>query len=255
MSEERSLVISLHDVSPHTWEPCREILAKLEELGGPPVSLLVIPDHHHKGHMLAAEGFREWLCEQAGRGHEAVIHGYYHQRTRSEGEDWRTRMTTQVYTADEGEFFDITEGAAGELVRKARGDFESMGLEPRGFIAPAWLLSEAAERAIRGEGLDYTTRLRGVVDLQTGARHVSQSLVWSVRAAWRRQVSLLWNAFLNTRVAANPLLRISIHPVDIAHPQIWRQVCSLVERAQVDRNAMTYAEWVLQRRRFAAAVV
>lgn len=245
---DRALVLSLHDVSPHTWPACREILSQLQALGAPPVSLLVIPDHHRKGHFLADDGFRNWLLEQTAAGHEAVIHGYHHQRARSTGESWRTRMTTRVYTADEGEFYDISKEAAGALLRQAREEFAQLGLQPPGFIAPAWLLSAPAETALRHAGVEYTTRLQEVQDLQTGVRHASQSLVWSVRAAWRRQVSLLWNAFLFTRLASNPLLRISIHPVDLQHPAIWRQICRLVQAAQKDRCALTYADWVLQRR-------
>jgi predicted deacetylase len=249
MTGDRALVISLHDVSPHTWPACREILSQLEALGAPPVSLLAIPDHHRKGHFLADDGFRSWLREQSARGHEAVIHGYYHQRARSEGESWRTRMTTRVYTADEGEFYDISEQEADALLRKARAEFEQLELNPRGFIAPAWLLSLPAEAALKSAGIEYTTRLQDVQDLQTGTRHASQSLVWSVRAAWRRQVSLLWNAFLFSRLTANPLLRISIHPVDLHHPAIWRQICRFIRAAQQqDRQALTYADWVFAQR-------
>ncbi len=249
MSTERSLAISLHDVSPHTWSACREILSQLAQLGAPRVSLLVIPDHHGKGHFLADDGFRAGLLEQTAAGHEAVIHGYYHQRARGTGESWLTRMTTRVYTADEGEFYDISKEEAARLLEKARAEFAELGLRPRGFIAPAWLLGAPAEVAVREAGVEYTTRLREVLDLQSGVRHVSQSLVWSVRAAWRRQVSLLWNAFLFTRLASNPLLRISIHPVDLQHPAIWKQICTFVRRAQKTRCAMPYGDWVTRQRR------
>ena len=59
------------------------MLAELARVGVARTSLLVIPDHHHRGHMLADAGFCRWLEGLAAQGHELVIHGYYHQRARA----------------------------------------------------------------------------------------------------------------------------------------------------------------------------
>lgn len=241
---EQSLVVSLHDVSPHTWTPCVEILDELRALGLRHVSLLVVPDHHHRGHFLQHEEFCRWLRTQVAIGHEAVIHGYYHERAPRKGESLRERVITRRYTAGEGEFFDISHDAAKELVSRAQADFEQAGLKPTGFIAPAWLLSAEGERALRELGLIYTTRLRGVMDLASGDVHPSQSLCWSVRAAWRRMISLAWNAFLFHRLETNALLRIAIHPVDVGHPRVWRQIKRLVAAALRTRRGETYESWM-----------
>ncbi len=248
----KSFVVSLHDVSPHTWPDCARILGDLRELGVEKCSLLVIPDHHRRGHFLADPGFCAWLGEQARAGHELVIHGSVHQRSRRAGEGLAARLTTQFYTADEGEFFDLDRATAHALVAQARVDFRQIGLAPTGFIAPAWLLSADAEAALRDLGLDYTTRLGTVLDLQkNGPAFRSQSLVWSVRSAWRRAVSRAWNALLFRRLAGNPLMRLSIHPVDLAHPAIWRQIRALTIRAIAERDPRTYADWIeCQRRSF-----
>jgi len=49
-------------------------------------------------------------------------------------------------------------------------------------------------------------------------------------------MSLAWNALLFRRLAANPLLRISIHPVDRRHAKVWQQIRELVTRALADRD-------------------
>lgn len=247
-ADGRALVVSLHDVSPQTRAECAEILAQLAELGVPRCSLLVIPDHHRRGHFLADAECAAWLRAQAAAGHELVMHGYHHQRARRAGESVGAKWTTRIYTADEGEFYDLDRAAATVLVEKARADFRQLGVEPAGFIAPAWLLSVEAEAALRALGCEYTTRLGSVADLQTARVWRSQSLVWSVRSGWRRQVSRAWNARLSRRLAAHPLLRISIHPVDLQHPQIWRQVRALVTRACADREALTYHAWLVRQR-------
>jgi len=240
----RGLVVSLHDVSPETQAASSEILAQLVALGVPRCSLLVVPDHHRRGHFLADAACCAWLRAQAAAGHELVMHGYHHQRARRREESAGTKLTTRIYTADEGEFYDLDRAAAAALVERARADFRQLGVEPAGFIAPAWLLSGEAETALGELGCAYTTRLGSVVDLQGRRVFKSQSLVWSVRNAWRRQASRAWNALLFRALAANPLLRISIHPVDLRHPQIWRQVGELVTRALADREPLTYHAWL-----------
>ncbi len=244
----RALVVSLHDVSPHTQADCDAILRELAHLGVHRVSLLVIPDHHHRGHIADDPRFGEWLRTQAESGNEIVMHGYYHRRARRPEESVRDRFTTRLYTADEGEFYDIDRETAKALVDKSRGEFQRLGFSPTGFIAPAWLLSAEAEDALRDLHVDYTTRLGTVLDLKTGCSFASQSLVWSVRSGWRRWTSLRWNAFLNRRLAPNPLLRISVHPVDLHHPRIWQQIRELAARALAEREAVTYHEWVSRQR-------
>ena len=112
----RALVVSLHDVSPHTWVQCQRILAALDV----PVSLLVIPDHHGRGHLTSDPAFCEWLCTRTTAGDEAVIHGYYHRRAARERETLTARLITRHYTAGEGEFFDIDYAGARDRVAKAR---------------------------------------------------------------------------------------------------------------------------------------
>lgn len=240
----KRVVFSLHDVSPHTRGACERIIAKLRVAGIAQLSLLVIPDHHHRGHFAKDAAFCEWLSDLLSAGHESVVHGYFHERPARGGESLRDRIITRSYTAGEGEFYDLNYEAARELAGKARAEFEQAGLSPSGFIAPAWLLSREAERAVRDLGFRYTTRLRTVSDLQSGIVHKSQSLCWSVRAAWRRVVSLAWNASLFHRMKDAPLLRIGVHPVDVMHPVVWRQIIRMAEVTASSREVMTYAQWV-----------
>ncbi|MEO7318214.1 MAG: polysaccharide deacetylase family protein [Chthoniobacteraceae bacterium] len=240
----RALVVSLHDVPPRTRPACEQILAEIAALGVGACSLLVIPDHHHRGHFRADAEFCAWLAALAQAGHEVVTHGYFHQRTRRAGESTKAKWTTRIYTADEGEFYDLDRATARELIAKANAELRQLGLDPRGFIAPAWLLSAEAEAALRDLGVEYTTRLGSVLDLRSDTTHHSQSLVWSVRSGWRRGVSRIWNGFLFRHLAANPLMRFSIHPVDVEHPAIWQQIRALIARALADRRALTYHAWL-----------
>jgi predicted deacetylase len=238
------MVVSIHDVSPFTRVRADEILRALRAAGVGRCSLLVVPNHHHRGHFLDDAVFCDWLRDRVNQGDEAVIHGYFHKRAQRSSGNAADRLLTEFYTAGEGEFYDIGENEALELVRKAQSEFASIGLRPAGFIAPAWLLSSAAENALRQLGLGYTTRLGTVSDLRAGRVIQSQSLVWSVRAGWRRLCSLAWNRFLFARLETNPLLRAGIHPPDAEHPAIWRQILAMVKDAAANRQAMTYESWL-----------
>ena len=240
----RSLVVSIHDVSPLTREATERILAELAEWGVRKVSLLVIPDHHCKGHVLDDPDFCAWLRGRAEAGDEIVMHGYFHRRDQKAGETLRDKLTTRYYTAGEGEFFDIAGADALRIVSQARQEFRKIGLDPQGFVAPAWLLSEGADRALQRLGIAYTTRISGVFDYTTGVQHASQSLVWSTRSWTRRIGSGLWNAYLFRRLQACPLLRIGIHPPDVKHRAVWQQIKALTTKAMVDRTPVTYSGYL-----------
>ena len=240
----RYVTVSIHDVSPHTFSIVQEMIARLEKLGARNFSLLVIPNHHNLGHFLDDPEFCHWLQERTSLGDEVVIHGYYHLRHPHPGESLRDKITTRFYTAGEGEFFDIVGADAMRLLIQAREEFRMLGINPLGFIAPAWLLSTGAEAAMRKLGLLYTTRLKTVCHLPGGEVHKSQSLVWSARSFWRRLVSRVWNAMLARRLRHNPLMRIGIHPIDFRYRGLWRQIETLTSRALTDRTPITYAGWV-----------
>lgn len=246
--EKRPLVVSLHDVAPPTRVTSEKILAELTRRGVHACSILVVPNYHATGSAVADRDFMQWLRDLENHGHEIVIHGYFHQRPRRSRETLRERFVTRVYTSDEGEFYDLDYAEAFRRITQARDEFVSAGLTPRGFIAPAWLLAPEGERAAADAELEYTTRLTTVRDLRSGHDFAARSLVYSVRNGWRRGVSLAWNAALARVMAAAPLMRLSIHPPDIEHRDIWRQILSLAETLATKRTPTTYRDWLAERR-------
>src|SRR5207249_8067839 len=189
-----------------------------------------------------------WLRNLEADGHEIVIHGYFHERPPRPNESFRDKFLTRLYTNDEGEFYDLDYEEALQRITNARDEFRAAGLAPRGFVAPAWLLSEAAERAARDAELEYTTRLNAICDLRSGEEFPARSIVYSVRASWRRALSRAWNATLFRLLQSSRLLRISIHPPDYSYPAIWRQIMDLVEATAGSRTTTTYQDWIAEQR-------
>ena len=72
---------------------------------------------------------------------------------------------------------------------------------PAGFVPPAWQISDAARSVLADFGFRYTTTLRTITALPTGARFAVPCLGFSSRSALRRTLSLRWNGW---QLAATP---------------------------------------------------
>jgi predicted deacetylase len=247
-ADRDSLVVSVHDVAPVTRSRVEDIVAELAHHGVPVCSLLVVPNYHHRGCSTQDQAFVRWLQDLETKGHEIVIHGYFHERPKRDAETPSQKFFTQLYTKGEGEFYDLEYDEAFRRISRAREEFTGAGLTPRGFIAPAWLLGAGAERAARDAEMEYTTRLTGVRDLRSGEDFHARTLAYSVRSGWRRTASLAWNTALVHHLVGAPLARVSIHPPDRDHPEIWRQILRLTDRLLQNRTATTYRDWIAERR-------
>ncbi|HEX8680006.1 MAG TPA: polysaccharide deacetylase family protein, partial [Chthoniobacterales bacterium] len=251
-AEQQPLVVSIHDVAPSTRQIADEMLADLAAHGVRACSLLVVPNYHQRGAAIADRSFMQWLRDREASGDEIVIHGYFHQRRRRETDNLRARLVTRSYTKDEGEFYDLDYDEAFRRITQARDEFKAGGLTPRGFIAPAWLLSAEAERAAADAEMEYTTRLTSVRDLRAGETYRARSLVYSTRSSWRRVTSLAWNGALCRLMCDAPLLRIGLHPPDYQHDDVWQQVLRLLDQMSDARTPTTYRDWIAERRIAAA---
>jgi uncharacterized protein len=240
----KSLVVSLHDVSPLTRILCESILAQLQELGIHQISLLVIPNYHGQAPIIEDSLFRSWLARKVDAGHEPVLHGYFHQRQGPRRDSLFSRLTTEIYTAGEGEFFDLSMAEASDRLRRGLDDLAFLPRKVVGFIAPAWLLSAEAEIAVRKLDFRYTTRLGCVQIFGRSDKIRSRSLVWSTRANWRAVMSLAWNRGLAAATAEAPLIRIAIHPADLLHTAVWRQIRQSVAGISQGRECVSYEKFV-----------
>jgi len=243
-----SVVVSLHDVAPCTQQITSTMISELGAHGVRVCSILVVPDYHHEGPFAKHREFVTWLRALEADGHEIVIHGYFHERPTESKETLRDKFMTRFYTQNEGEFYDLGYEEALRRITTARDQFRALGLKPRGFIAPAWLLGNEAEQAVRDAELEYTTRLRTVCDLRSESIFPARALVYSVHNNWRRALSRSWNAALFRLLNTQPLLRISIHPPDYSQPAIWKQILGFITATRSARTATTYQDWIAEQR-------
>lgn len=238
----RALCVSIHDVAPRTYDSCRKIADAVRGIDPAlPLTLLVVPCYH--GDSETPVDYAGWIAQRLARGDELALHGYTHRDESPPPRSLTGRVRRRMYTAAEGEFSALTREEARERIDRGRRWFAERGWPVRGFVAPAWLVSAGTWDALRDCGFLYTTTLGRFHVLENGRSLRAPSLVYSTRSAWRRRASLAWNALLASASREMPLVRVSFHPADAAHPEVMAQALSLLAKLMRDREPLTKAEF------------
>jgi predicted deacetylase len=245
--EKGSMIVSLHDVCPSSFLRIQKQWDELRELGLSKMSLLLVPFFHSEKFYHEDKSLCEWLeCAQS-LGHEIVLHGWFHQNAvlqEKKAPGFKTWFFENLYTSGEAEFLNLNYQEAHRKISEGLKLFRETNFKVQGFIAPAWLMNSQVERAAKDHGLNYTNTVAEIVHLPSNKRFPSRSCVWSTRSQWRRVCSLGWNAFLFKSLNGVEPLRISLHPCDLEYSAVWLQIKRFIKQALINREAMTYGEWM-----------
>lgn len=242
----------LHDVAPQTQARCEALLDALSPWIAPhgpmPVTLLVVPRYHGADALSSYPAFRAWIDRRLLLGDEVILHGYAHtdERPVTGLRDWIER---RIYTI-EGEFARLDVDEAQALLSSGLNELSACGWQSRGFVAPAWLTSPGARDALQVLGFDWFATRTGLFALQAGREIAATSLVWSVRAAWRRQLSQIYNQRLLDHLLhpdrASVPIRLGLHPVDADWPMavaFWQQALARVLEQRAGATKSGVIDW------------
>ncbi len=234
-----ALCIALHDVAPATWPQCQDLLALLDDLGAPPLTLLAVPDFHGRGGFEAAPAIAAALRARQARGDAIALHGLRH---RDEGPPPRTPadwLRRRMLTAGEGEFAALDSAAVALRVADGCARFSRLGFAIDGCVPPAWLASAGARQALRASGLRWTSSRGALHDLVEDRILPAPCLTASPRSAWRRSISRVWLRSLLRATRASPLLRVGLHPDDALYPSLRATWRSVLQELLAARTALT----------------
>ncbi len=234
-------VVSFHDLAPHSWEACRQFLDDMRSVGVERVSLLVVPRWHGEADANQHDEFCAWLRECAAQGHEITLHGYTHLTEKVEGGMWQQFMGN-IYTAREGEFYQINYDDAKQKLQTGLDMFQHIGVSTRGFVAPAWLLSPEGRCALRDLRFEFTTYWGGIEALQQNVVIKAPTLTFSCRTRLRRIISKRWVKCWKLYNYSAPVLRLAAHPVDLKYPRVRDMLIKLASEAIDSRLPLTYAD-------------
>jgi len=245
---DAGVCVVVHDVAEATLDACERLVGAIDAVAPLPLTFLAVPRYHGEP---PSRRLEQWLDARSRRGDEIALHGWSHQDDGTpRGLFDRIRRTR--YTRGEGEFADLDRAAARLRLRSGIDWFARNGWPLHGFVAPAWLLGPGGWLALRETPLRYTSTLRHIHLLPDGGRITSQSLVYSVPNAWRRAASIAWAGVVASVEAANPVLRIELHPRDADHAGVRRSWQRVLERALRHREALTVVDLTERWRRGAA---
>ena len=236
--ERGALCISVHDAAPGTWPDCLRLLEAVRAVADVPLTWLLVPRYH--GSYERSRAMEYTLGELLARGHELALHGYTHLDTAPlHGVGGRLRRT--VYTQREGEFAGVGAQEARERIELGLDWFRRRGWPVSGFVAPAWLLSEAAWQVLDEFPFRYTTTMGHFHLLRPRRALFSPSLVYTARNAAGRRLSPRVADAMAALLAPRPLVRLSLHPRDAHYPELLRHAQQLIERLLGEREALTKA--------------
>jgi predicted deacetylase len=242
----RSLLVSLHDVTPAHAGAIERAFALLAEVGVSRYALFVVPDWHGRSPVKEYSDFVAKVRERAAQGCEIFLHGLRHDEAgsrRSAGENLRAFGRT----AREAEFLALDDAAATERVRQGRALLREVGLEAVGFVPPAWLYRPGLKAVLRQEGLGLMEDAWRVYDLLSGRSLRAPCVQWSTRKAHRAAAGVVINALRVPLERGRRLMRLAIHPPDVVHPWVSRSLRLALKGLLATRTPVRYAD-VLGRR-------
>lgn len=244
VSDDRSVLLVLHDVSPASWADYRDFVHEVDALGSIAITWLVVPNFHKRHALEQDPGFCQMLEQRLNRGDELVLHGYYHCDDQPSPRTPRDYFIRRVYTW-EGEFYKLTAAQARTRLEAGIELFQRFGWPLHGFVAPAWLMSQGCREALRHLPLDYTSDARHFYRLADFQALPAPGIVWSAGTAWRRSLSKVIGDFREMRLKQAATLRLGLHPVDMRHDFSRRYWLQLLQRLLEDgRQPMTKFGWL-----------
>jgi len=212
-----SVAVALHDVEPATYDRCALVRDWLSDLGIDRMTLLVIPAADGHPFFQRRPDLAAWLLDRRDAGDAVAQHGLRHRRGGRAAEypgldarDTEARL------------------AAGRRV------LALAGLEPRGFVAPAYAYTPALRHALR-QSFDWWATLMAV----TRPSGSALAPAWSLGRSTPLKRALSPAVLRVGAWAPAPLLRLDLHPADFDSPRHVHALEAVLRGAR-RRRAVTY---------------
>jgi len=217
---DRQALVSLHDVTPAHGETVFAAIDHLRSRGAAALTLLVVPNYHHRADLRDHPGWCQRLRKALGPRDEIVLHGLYHLADQVPS-DALGKLAASTLTAGEGEFQVLPfDDAKARIAKGLRCLDRALGARPAGFVAPAWLQNDEVIRAVRASGLRWCEDHTFVYDLRGGAQILAPALSLASRDPLRRLGSRTFARAGSRVLPALRTVRLAVHPGDFAFPEL-----------------------------------
>jgi len=236
-----TIAVALHGIEPATFERCAVIRDWLDDHGVDRVTLLVIParDLHPVGER--APAMVAWLSERRLTGDSIAQHGFQHTAF-PRGGGARELLAWPHHRG--GEFVGLDGAETRRAVHAGWRVLKLAGIEPEGFVAPAYAYTDALHRTLAERfrwwaGLLRLHRAPAEHTLRAGREPLLPA--WGMTA--NGPINRLISPALLRAGAMLPVstLRLDLHPADLSRPRHMMALERVLERAHA-RRAVTYQE-------------
>lgn len=239
MRPERTLAVAVHDIEPATFERAALIRDWLDDLGVDRVTLLVIParDMHPLSDRRPEVG--TWLLDRQRRGDAIAQHGFQHLQARPPR--WPPHPRYAV-AREAPEFIGLDPRQTVRALDAGRRVLKLAGIEPRGFVAPAYAYTPALRESLRTR-FEWWVGAWGLHPTSPGASARPCSPPIATRGATGPLRRVLSPSLL--RLAgrmAGRTLRIDVHPCDLACASHMLALEDVIRRATPSRACVTYGD-------------
>jgi predicted deacetylase len=236
MPPERTLAVALHDIEPATFERAALIRDWLSDLGVDRVTLLVIPARDLHPLSDRRPEVATWLLERSERGDAIAQHGFCHAQSRPGG---RWAHPLHAIARESPEFLGLDPRQTVRALDAGRRILKLAGIEPRGFVAPAYAYTPQLRESLRTR-FQWWAGSWALHPTRSGARQrVCAPPIGLAASGPLRRASSPSLLRLAGRVAG-PTLRIDLHPLDLASASHMLALEDVIRRATPSRTCVTY---------------
>jgi predicted deacetylase len=242
------IAVALHDIEPATFERCALIRDWLEDHGVTKVTLLVIParDLHPLGER--SPEMIDWLIERERAGDSIAQHGFQHLQSRRG--NWPRQALRSLNTGEQAEFLGLDAAETSRAVEAGRRVLKLAGIEPHGFVAPAYAYTPALRHTLAKHFRWWAGLLRfhqsdGSSEGHAPQHDFAQGLLTppiSLASAGPVRRALAPALLRAGAVLSGETMRLDLHPADLQNPQHMLALEWVLQRAAARRQAVTYDE-------------
>jgi predicted deacetylase len=235
-STERTIAVALHGIEPATFERCALIRDWLDDHGVDRVTLLVIParDLHPVGER--SPEMVSWLEERRRAGDSIAQHGFQHVCL-------RRGSALAGLGQRSGEFVGLDGAETRRAVHAGWRVLKLAGIEPDGFVAPAYAYTSALRRIV-GERFRWWAdllRVHPAVPALAGLETRQLAPAFSLAGGGRISRAISPPLVRAGALLPTSTLRLDLHPADLRHTRRMLALEWVLQHA-AGRTAVTYRE-------------
>jgi len=238
----RQIAVALHDVEPATFQRCALIRDWLDDHGIDRVTLLVIPARDLHPLAQRAPEMNSWLLERRLMGDSIAQHGFQHEQLRRARGLRRPRAGALLGRSPE--FLGLDEHETRRAVDAGWRILKLAGVEPDGFVAPAYAYTPALRRALERRFRWWASLLRLMPAAPAGGepRQGRLAPAWGAAGESALQRMLAPGLIRAGGALGGRTLRLDLHPAALEYPRQMLALEWVLARRARRRTAVTYEQ-------------